>query len=171
MKKGAKSCQNCRREAPCVECGGPRPSNLRFGRYCWDCCYKHMQSGSCVECGKPITYNATRCRECQNKFQRGPNHSTWKGGRVLDGAGYVLIYYPDHPKSRGNKIQEHVAVMEDHLGRRLLPKEEVHHKNGIKSDNRLENLELWSTSHPAGQRVVDKVVWAKEILHMYGVSV
>jgi hypothetical protein len=57
--------------------------------------------------------------------------------------------------------------MEEHLGRKLLPHEEVHHINGIRDDNALGNLELWSNSHPAGQRVVDLVRWAKEILQLY----
>ena len=57
--------------------------------------------------------------------------------------------------------------MEREVGRPLLDCETVHHVNGVRDDNRLENLELWSSSHPAGQRVEDKVRWAREILALY----
>jgi hypothetical protein len=57
--------------------------------------------------------------------------------------------------------------MEEQLGRHLRPDENVHHRNGVRDDNRPENLELWVRPHPAGIRVIDAVNWAREILERY----
>lgn len=94
--------------------------------------------------------------------------------KVANGAGYVIpkgyrrLYKPGHPNAnKSGAIMEHTFVMSEHLGRALLPHENVHHINGDKLDNRIENLELWSKSQPPGQRVEDKVAWALEILKIY----
>lgn len=68
---------------------------------------------------------------------------------------------------RGKYKFEHRIVMERQLGRDLYAHENVHHKNGVRADNRLENLELWSRSQPSGQRVLDKLQWAEMFLAQY----
>ena len=77
-------------------------------------------------------------------------------------AGYVRI------KTENGWIREHTLIMEEHIGRRLYPDEMVHHKNGIRDDNRIKNLELCTKFQPPGQRVSDQLEWAKEILARYG---
>jgi hypothetical protein len=77
--------------------------------------------------------------------------------------GYVKVW----DESRGCFEFEHRVVMEQMLGRRLQGKETVHHVNGDKTDNRAANLELWSSSQPGGQRVADKLRWARELIELY----
>lgn len=91
-------------------------------------------------------------------------------GRWVDPiSGYAFVRCaPGHPEARSrNWGYEHRVVMSDLLGRPLVAPETVHHKNGIRDDNRIGNLELWSRSQPSGQRVIDKLKWARELLAMY----
>lgn len=83
--------------------------------------------------------------------------------------GYIDAYAPDHPNAKASGyVREHALVMTEFLGRPLWPDENVHHKNGIRDDNRLDNLELWCKPQPPGQRVRDLVTYANQIWEKYG---
>lgn len=92
-------------------------------------------------------------------LKKAPNGSGW-----INREGYRIF---GHGSTR---ISEHRMVMEQHLGRPLRENENVHHKNGVRLDNRIENLELWVTWQPCGQRVEDIVAWAREVLLTYDPS-
>lgn len=76
-----------------------------------------------------------------------------KGSGHYTRAGYKLVTVA------GRKVPEHRDVMERHLGRPLEVFENVHHRNGVKDDNRIENLELWVRPQPSGQRALDLARW------------
>jgi hypothetical protein len=81
-----------------------------------------------------------------------------------------MLWAPEHPRARNNGryVFEHILVMEEILGRYLFPEESVHHRNGIRDDNRPQNLELWTRPQPSGIRVSDAIAWAHELLERYG---
>jgi len=73
----------------------------------------------------------------------GKKNPAWKGGQTVDTYGYKLIRNPDHPDANGaGYVRAHSLMMESHIGRRLTKTEVVHHKNGNRQDNRIENLLL-----------------------------
>lgn len=87
----------------------------------------------------------------------------WK----VNSQGYVHRWRMAKPSVKEHQY-EHRVVMEGILGRPLFPNENVHHKNGVRSDNSSGNLELWVKSQPSGQRPADLVRWAEEIIARYG---
>lgn len=89
--------------------------------------------------------------------------------KKINNEGYVLVYLGRGVSGayKSGYALQHRVVMAEHLGRPLLPTERPHHINGDRTDNRLSNLELWSTWQPPGQRVADKLLWAKELLSLY----
>ena len=118
----------------------------------------------CKQCGGEFTdrrhgaHTRVYCsRQCANmarpSFSRSgrPNTGTPGNRFFIDKrSGYAICHTDD-----GNHILQHRDVMEKFLGRKLEKRETVHHKNGIRSDNRLENLELWTSNHGRGQRASD----------------
>lgn len=116
--------------------------------------------------GKDGTLQTFCGHSCAMKMQHIVNDATgrrwdgehaigWKGGKTRH-HGYVRVFRPEHPHARNNYVYEHRLVMEQKLGRYLLPSETVHHKNGVRDDNRPENLELWAVQQPAGQRTAEQ---------------
>lgn len=113
-----------------------------------------------------LTSGQSKSCGCQRGSALGPNHHAWRGGRSKDKNGYV-VRRKYHANGKGESVLEHREVMSDLIGRPLFSNETVHHKNGIRDDNRPENPELCVGQHGSGQTVEDRIVDAIEVLARY----
>ncbi len=142
-------CQSCTKHESLQDENLPNGSVIFWSRRA----HQHVPV-RCGICGRERISHAAGIRTetftglCRSCLHLGPGSTNWRGGRV-DKNGYVYVkVYPEHPfyDSMANNmgyIAEHRLVMAEHLGRPLEDTEVVHHKNAIKTDNRIENLELY----------------------------
>lgn len=135
----------------------------------------------CIQCGHPMpiqrrpggTVNRQKrlcSTECRSAFRRASwqiKHADAEPTRQIKANGYARLIIPGRDGAPPRDVFEHRYVMEQHLGRRLLAGETVHHKNGNRQDNRLENLELFASNHGPGQEVVHIVEWSINMLRLY----
>jgi hypothetical protein len=162
----------------CAECGVELPyRGVGRPRYVCDACQERKRLSKI--CSVEGCDNVMKVRGwCDGHYKRwrktgepGEAADLRKNGGVrvvADGHGYIRLWIPDGKiPGRGKHKLQHRLVMEEHLGRPLLAHENVHHINGVRDDNRLENLELWVHKQPPGQRVPDLVAYAVELLRKY----
>ena len=160
-RNGAKQCRRAGCTLLAVLDGLCRPHYMKRRRLDEEKELRNARRCSVEGCERPYDINGY----CHLHYQR--MRKTGQTGpvslqRAVNGTGYQTkagyrILWRD-----GKRISEHTAVMEEVKGRPLEPGENVHHKNGIRHDNRPENLELWVKVQPGGQRVEDLVTFVVE---------
>ena len=111
---------------------------------------RHLRCPACrardlCTCGRPKQAKSATCGTCRS--DAGDTNGNWKGGRTRHKAGYIMVRAPGHPRAgRSPYVFEHILVAEEILGRHLVDGESVHHRNGVRDDNRPENLEFLDAS-------------------------
>lgn len=150
----------------CEECGVPRfTSATNPTARCRSCTSKRMRK--ILDLNQASHRDDCKCYRCRigKGYFIGKNNPSWNGGKIRLSSGYVAVWVsPDDPmysmawgrrKRDRHYCLEHRLVMARHVGRPLEKHEQVHHMNGVKDDNRIENLELWYRAHPSGVRASD----------------
>ena len=144
----------------CEQCGQEFQAPPSQGaRFCDRDCYDKFRRGvyKCDFCGKTFERFKSRAKrykgnfcspDCSEKFHKRENHQRWNGGESKSN-GYVYIYKPKHPQAVNKRVKRARLKMEKHLNRVLKPEEIVHHRNGDKTDDSIENLVITTRKeHP-----------------------
>ena len=115
-------------------------------RYGWKQSERVKQIISKTHKGKIVSMETKKkiSASAKERYESGFHSALWKGGIKHRKDGYIAIWNPKHPYAKDGYVMEHRLVMEKHIGRYLTEEEIVHHKNGIRNDNKIENLELFS---------------------------
>lgn len=185
----ADTCDGCTErggEGYCFSCNSHRPYILKKKKICQNCNTKQYYKDNRQKVlERTSKYGREKTRKKRGLPLDHPPLIAKPGEGHLSKTGYRYITRKGHPNSWDSKgirkdgkphkyegrILEHTFIMSEHLGRPLKKGESVHHINGIRDDNRMENLEIWYRGQPAGQRLGEKIEWAKEFLEGYGYDV
>ena len=177
-----KTCRECGKEKEFAELVKSRRSSYGYDNWCKNCKNRRRRENpptkqcvvdSCIR--TQMTSGSLYCPAHDYRLRKHgdvqahiPVRDYVRDPQGWLSNGYRCRYDPSHPNAnKAGVIAVHTIVMAEILGRPLVPGENVHHINGVRDDNRPENLELWNESQPAGQRVEDKVAWAVQMLELY----
>lgn len=153
-----KQCLNCKSTKTYIKKGkGEQWYKNDYGYLCFNCGrkearkrYKEKSEKTICACGCGEIIDGRGIDGKVRKFKHthhvnGALNPNWKGG-FRKSNGYIKILYKNHPRAdRDGYVYQHILIMEKHLGRYLQPNiDDIHHINGIKDDNRIENLQLYS---------------------------
>lgn len=112
---------------------------------CTNCNDKNLLIACACGCGdirRAVDYHGKRYSFCNHHATKGERHPQWKGGRNKH-SGYWMLWMPWHHRAqRKGYVPEHIIVAERALGRPIYRNEHCHHINGIKDDNRAENIRV-----------------------------